>query len=289
MRDPEAEATPCRICGKPRGENVAGGTRCSACGRRQAGQLWITISATAAIWAAYLGHGLNGALTVFAAAIATVPAAFVLAVLAHELTHAAAAFALGLTVSRIVVGEGKPWQRIGRDPQILIGSVLMGNGFTMFNDPRRRGYRIRTTVVLLSAPVLSLVIGAAAWELSAGWPLPARAATVIFAAANLSLGVVTLIPVPTFAGRVWSDLATVLFLARADDAALSEYMVLGSRDRIAHLLEVGDGAGALATARAAAQMHPESSLATSLLAYMLQHQGQTAEAAAPSIDGVGAP
>ena len=95
--------------------------------------------------------------------------------------------------NRIVVGEGKPWQRIGRDPQVLIGSVLMGSGFTMLHDPRRHGYKIRATVVLLLAPMMSLLRGAAGWELSAGWLLAARTASVIFAAANLSLAVVTLI------------------------------------------------------------------------------------------------
>jgi hypothetical protein len=143
--------------------------------------------------------------------------------------------------------------------------------------------------VLLAAPVASLLLGAAAWHIGSEWPLAGRAASIICAVAHLVVGIITLVPVPTFGGRVWSDLAVVLFLARADEATLREYRVLAMRDRLQHLLEIGDGATALATARAGAELHRGSSLAAALLAYVLHHQGDIEEAAAvarAAVEGV---
>ena len=57
MSDIAPDQQPCRRCGKPRGENIAEGTRCAACGRREALQLCLA----AAICAGGLALGAGAA------------------------------------------------------------------------------------------------------------------------------------------------------------------------------------------------------------------------------------
>ena len=262
--DPDEASLPCRTCDQRRGPNIANGTRCSTCGQKQACQLTV-LGALSASSSYLLTNDLGAAVTVFAVALVTIPIGFVLAVLTHELTHALVARALGQAVSRVIIGEGAAVCRIGRDPQILIGSVFMGNGVTEISDVSRAWYRVRSGVVLLSAPLWSLAVAVAFWQVGGTPSLPLQTAAMVFAVANGLLGVITLIPVATFGGRVWSDLAVVLYLLRADDGAIREHMVAALRDRIQHLLEIEDRSAALAVARAAAELQSDSSKPEDLL------------------------
>ena len=269
---------PCRTCGRPRGENVADGTRCAPCGHKHAAVVWLLSGVAALNWSLYYDIPMSAALVAAIVTLLVVPVAFTAAVLIHELVHAAAAALLKQTVTRIVVGEGRALVRLGRDPLLVFGSVLLSNGITLVMDPRLPGYRRRWSVTLLSAPLVSLAIGLIVWQATEGWPLQPRTAALVFAVANLLTAVITLIPVPAFGGRVWSDLATTRYLWRATDEQVREHQLLGVQDRLAHLLELDRPQRAVELARVAADAHPTSTLARSLLAYTLYRVGERAEA-----------
>jgi hypothetical protein len=227
-----------------------------------------------------VGAGPSAATVAGLVVAAAIAPAFMATVVIHELTHALTATLLGATVIRIVVGEGRVLFRIGRQPQMVVGRVFLGNGVTSVLDLRRSGYRSRTCIMLLVAPAVSLMIALAAWQGSTGWGLAARSAALAFAACNLTIAIVTLLPTPTFGGRVWSDLASARFLMRASEAEIVEQMVLSARDCLAAHVENGDIDGAIATARATIDVAPESPLAHSLLAFALHSGGRYAEAGA---------
>ena len=275
-----AESAPpllCRSCRRPRGENLADGTRCESCGKKHALVCWLVGGIGALNWSIYLGLSLANAVTAAMVTIVVLPPAFLVALLVHEGVHVGVARALGFTVSRVVLGEGREIWRIGRDPHIAFGSVLIGNSLAAVLDLRRRGYRGRWALVLLAAPVASLLLGAAIGRTGLDWPLVARVAAIVSASANLVIGILTLIPVPTFGGRVWSDLSATLFLMRASEAQIAEHMILAVQDRAAHLLAIEDQAGAVAAARAGVAAQPTSTLARNLLAYVLLRAGRTDE------------
>lgn len=279
MPELSADQRPCRACGRARGENIAEGTRCARCGQRHALVLWIVAAFAAGQWTFLYGASFTDALVAGTAAFVAFVPAFVGAVLVHELCHAVVARCLGSTVTRVLIGEGHALARIGRDPELVFGSVLLGNGLTTVMGLRLDAYRTRMTAMLLSAPVLSLALGAIAWTISADWALPIRVAARLFAVGNLALGLITLIPVPTFGGRVWSDLAAARYLWRATDAEVVEHMLLSAQDRLAILLGRGDAEAALATARRALAAAPKAPLAHSLLGFTLLQVGQREEAA----------
>jgi len=228
-------------------------------------------------WALYYGSPPASALAAAVVTLAVMPPAAVSAVLLHEIMHAAPARLLGLTVTRLIIGEGRALVRVGRDPQLVVGSVLLGNGLTLMSDVRLSGYRARWAVVLMSAPVGSAAVGLIAWTASADWPLAARTAALVFAIANLFLAAITLIPVPTFGGRVWSDVAATLYLLRASESQLSEHMILAVQDRAAALVEMGHMDRAIEAARAGVAVRPDSVLAAQILAYVLLRAGRVAE------------
>jgi hypothetical protein len=274
-----ADAVMCRTCGKPRGENIAEGTRCASCGYKQAALVSIAGGVAAASWSMSESLLSPHAVTIVAVAILAVPISTTVAVLLHELVHAAAAALLGQTVTRVVVGEGGALLRIGRDPHFLLGSVVLSNGITFVMDPRMRGYRGRWAATLLAAPAVSALIGWVTWLAATGWTPAPRTAMLVFGGANLLLAALTLIPVPTFGGRVWGDLAVALYLARATDSEIQEHQLLSMQDRVAHLFDAGAPGAAVETARHAARAHPTSALAHSLLAYALHRTGDSHAAA----------
>ena len=267
----------CRTCSRPRGENIAEGTRCTRCGQRDALVLWAISGIAAGSWALYSGSPPTSALAAAVVTLAVMPPAAASGVLLHEIMHAAPARLLGLTVTRLIIGEGRALVRVGRDPQLVVGSVVIGNGLTLMSDVRRSGYRARWAVVLMCAPIGSAAVGVIAWTASADWPPPARTAALVFAIANLFLAAITLIPVPTFGGRVWSDVAATLYLLRATESQLSEHMILAVQDRAAALVEMGYVDRAIEAARAGVAVRPDSVLAGQILAYVLFRAGRVDE------------
>ena len=263
----------CRTCQSPRGENIANGTRCARCGQRDALVLWIASAVGAASGSLYYGLSKADALMAAAVTFFVMPPLLVSALLLHEMIHAVTARLLGLTVTRIIVGEGRALFRLGRDPQLLVGSVILGNGATSMLDLRRRGYRARWIFALLLAPLGSAAIGTMFWIASADWPLAARTAALVFAIANLFIAAITVIPVATFDGRVWSDVASALYLARATEAQLEEHMLMAVQDRTVALVEIGEMDRAVEAARAGIAAHPDSVPARQILTYALSHLG----------------
>ncbi|HEX2311896.1 MAG TPA: site-2 protease family protein, partial [Vicinamibacterales bacterium] len=268
-----------RTCGRPRGENIAEGTRCAACGQRQALVLWLACGVSAGTTALTNGVDGPGAALVALVVLIVLPPALVLTILVHELTHALVAALLGQTVARVIVGEGRALVRHGRRPEFVFGTVLLGNGATSVLDLRRDGYRTRTCAMLLGAPAVSLGLAAVTWWASADWPRPAYAAGLTITLCNLALAVITLLPMPTFGGRVWSDLASALFVVRASEPQLEELIVHGARDAMAVDVERGDIEAAIDTARQALDVAPTSPFAHSLLAFALHRAGRPDEAA----------
>jgi len=171
-----ADAQPCRTCGRPRGPNLAEGTRCARCGVRHALMVWLAAAFAAGEWTLYYGGRFGDALTAAVVTFACFVPAVVGAVFVHELCHALAGRLLGQTVSRVLVGEGRAIVRVGRNPEFVFGSVLVGNGLTTAMDLRLDAYRTRMSAMLLSAPILSLAVGAIAWTMSV--PAPRRGAIV---------------------------------------------------------------------------------------------------------------
>jgi hypothetical protein len=147
-------------------------------------------------------------------------------------------------------------------------------------------YRRRMTAMLLLAPLVSLVIGVAMWMMSAGWMLPARTAARVCALANFALGLITLVPVPTFGARVWSDLAAAWYLWHATDAEIVEHALLSVQDRLVILLEWHETDVALSTARRAVAMAPDAPLAYCLLAFTLLNAGHREEAVGVARDAL---
>jgi len=186
---------------------------------------------------------------------------------------------LGQTVTRIVIGEGSAIWKRGRDPQIVIGSVVMGNALTSVMDLRPDGYRTRAVLVLLAAPIASAVGGMFVLVVGVGRWMPIEAAAVLFAFFSFAMTVITLIPVPTFGGRVWSDLASALYLLRASERDIEEHMLMAGQDRIVVLLQTGAPEQAIETGRRAVEAAPGAPLAYGLLAYALHHVGRVEEAA----------
>ena len=272
------DALRCRTCGKARGENIAEGTRCSTCGRRHALVLWLSVTVGATVSAALEFGDVRRPAIVCVVVLLTTAPVFITAVLTHELVHAAAALLLGQTVTRVLVGEGHALVRLGRDPQLVFGSVVLGNGVTSVLDLRPNGYRRRMGVTLLAAPIGSMVLAIVSYTTTADWPLAWRTTALLFAGANGVMAAITAIPVATFGGRVWSDVASVIYLARAEAAQIQEHMLLSAQDRIAILADADLHARAIATARAAIASAPSAGLAHSLLAYALHRAGQLHEA-----------
>ncbi len=279
----------CRTCGRPRGVNIAHGTRCARCGWRHAVILWIGSAFAAGEWTLFYGGPVRDAVTSSVVTLACFPVAIVSAVLVHELSHAFAGRFLGQTVTRVLVGEGRAVVRFGRDPELVFGSVTIGNGLATIMDLRIDAYRARMIVMLLCAPLVSLAIGETVWLTTAGWPVAFRTAARVFAAASLALGAVTLVPTPTFGGRVWSDLAAARHLWHATDDELVEHMLLSAQDRVAILLERGEAVSAVDTARRAMAAAPHAPLAHSLLAFTLLQIGRRHEAASVARSALAGP
>jgi Peptidase M50B-like len=284
----EQEVT-CRVCGRPRGENVADGTRCERCLRRQSLQVWLLASAAAGGWALSLGNDLGESLVVVAVTLVVLPPVWIAGVFLHELFHAVAARLLGQTVSRIIVGEGPAWRRLGVDPELVIGRFPIGNGLTYTSDLRRDGYRARTLVVLLVAPLGSLLMGAGLLGLSADWPLVPHTAAVLAAIVNLAMAATTMIPFPTFGGRVRSDLVYALSILRMDDRALAQDRLALAQDRIVAFIRRGESDRAVAEARAVAAAIPELPIARAVPVYALHQSGQLAQAATEAREELGRP
>jgi len=279
MLDGETDEISCRTCGKPRGENIAEGTRCAACGQRQALALWLASGVSAGATALTNGVPPGRALVVAGVVWLVMPPAFVGAVALHELAHVAAAMVLGQTVVRVILGEGPALIRMGAQPLVLVGRVVLGNGLTSVLDLRRDGYRWRACMMLLAAPVASFVLASGTWWLTASWPLLLYAAGLTFALCNLAMAVITMLPTPTFGRRVWSDLAAARFIAGATDKQLQDQMAMALRDAVSVRMEVGDVEKALSLARAGVDRAPASPLTHSLLAFVLHTAGRAAEAA----------
>jgi hypothetical protein len=146
-------------------------------------------------------------------------------------------------------------------------------------DLGRTGYRWRLGVMSMTAPIASAGLAFATYSTTMGWPFAARTAALLFALANAVMAIITLMPVPTFGGRIWSDLAVTLYLARADDQIIEQHMLQLVQHRIAILVDSGLFTRAIETARAAVDVAP-SAFAQSLLAYALHRDGQHREAAA---------
>ena len=276
----------CRTCGKPRGENIADGTRCAVCGRRQAIVLCLAVAVSTGSWTFNSTQNASAALTAVAVALVATPPALVIAVLLHELAHAGAALVLGQRLTRVLVGEGTSLVRIGGDPQLVFGSVVLGNGLTTVLDLRAAGYRSRMCAMLLFAPLTSAILAMASYVTTAAWPAPARTAALLFAGVNAVMAVLTSIPVATFGGRVWSDLASAIYIARADANQIEEHMLLSAQDRIAILADAGLHKAAIETGRAAVAAAPSAGLAHSLLAFALHHAGRNEEAATVARDAL---
>jgi tetratricopeptide (TPR) repeat protein len=132
--------------------------------------------------------------------------------------------------------------------------------------------------VLLAGPIASAVTGLVVMIAGAGRSTAIQTAAALFAFFSFAMTAVTLIPVPTFGGRVWSDLATVLYLLRATDRALEEDRLLGAQERVVVLLESGMPERAIRTARTAVETAPRAPRAYGLLAYALHHAGHADEA-----------
>jgi hypothetical protein len=124
MSDSSPDHHPCRTCGKPRGENIAEGTRCAACGRREAAGLCLAAGISATGLALGAGAGVERASLAGLVAGASLTPAFVVTVLLHELGHAVTAELLGQTALRVIVGEGRALVRFGCQPQIVISRRL---------------------------------------------------------------------------------------------------------------------------------------------------------------------
>jgi len=274
------EQVTCRVCGRPRGENVADGTRCERCLRRQSLQAWLIGSAAAGGWALSLGNDLGESLVVVAVTLVVLPPVWLAGVFVHELFHAVAARLLGQAVSRIVVGEGPAWRRFGHDPELMVGRFPFGNGLTYTSDLRRGSYRARSLVVLLVASLGSLLVGAGLLWLSSDWPLVPHTAAVVAAIVNLAMAATTMIPFPTFGGRVRSDLVAALSLMRMDDRELAQDRLALAQDRVGSLLRRGEADRAVAEARAVAAALPELPIARAVPVYALHESGQLVEAAA---------
>jgi len=133
--------------------------------------------------------------------------------------------------------------------------------------------------MLLGAPAVSLGLAAVTWSVSGEGPQPAYAAGLTVALCNLALAVITVLPMPTFGGRVWSDLANALLVMRATDRQLEEFIVRGAQEAMAVDVERGDIEAAIHTARDTLKTVPTSPLAHSLLAFALHRAGRPDEAA----------
>ena len=106
------------------------------CGRRQAIVLCLAVAVSTGSWTFNSTQDASAALTAVAVALVVTPPALVIAVLLHELAHAGAALVLGQRLTRVLVGEGTSLVRIGGDPQLVFGSVVLGNGLTTVLDLR---------------------------------------------------------------------------------------------------------------------------------------------------------
>jgi hypothetical protein len=267
----------CRTCGRPRGETVGSGTRCPRCARNHALLAWFVLASGAALWATAVldveGSPLVVGLTTFVA----LPVATVAAVLIHEGAHALVGRAVGLVVTRIEVGEGRELARIGREPELVLGAIP-GSGWTYAASVDPVGYRWRWIVFSLVPPLVSGTVAIAAWALAASWPLWARTAGVVFALANGVMFLVTMLPAPTFGGRVWSDLATALGVARMSDDDVRRDCVAHSTQLVQSLAARGEAERALAMARRGHALGSETPQAWTVLAFALVNAGRSEEA-----------
>jgi hypothetical protein len=234
---------------RPPRRDIAEGTRCAACGQCQALVLWLACGVSAGATA--LTHGVDapGAALVAFVILVVLPPALVLTILVYELAHALAATLIGQTVVRVVVGERRPLVRLGPRPEFVFGTVLLGNGATSMLDLPRDGYRIRTCVMLLGAPAVSLGLAAVTWWASADWPQPAYAAGLPSRCATSRWGHHAGADADLWRTGLQRSGERVVRRARTEPQ-LEELIVHGARDAMAFDVERGDIEAAIDTARA---------------------------------------
>lgn len=255
---------------------VGSGTRCSRCARNQALLTWFVLAAGATIWASAVLDA--SPLVVGLATLVSLPPAVLAAVLVHEAAHVLVGRALGLVVTRVELGEGRELARIGREPEIVLGAVP-GSGWTYAASVEPARYRSRWIAFSLVPPLVSGVAAIALFELSSGSPLWARTAGVVFAAANALMLVVTMLPEPTFGGRVWSDMASARAIARMSDDDVRRDCVAHAAQLVEALAARGETERALVLARRAHALDAELPLAWTVLAFALGRAGRSEEAA----------
>lgn len=213
------------------------------------------------------------------------PPAVIAAVLVHELAHAVAGRALGFVVTRIEIVEGRELARFGHSPQVVLGAIP-GSGWTHAVYLGHTGYRWRWVTFSLAAPPASAAAALGAWFVSTDWPLYARTAALVFAALNLMMAVVTLIPAPTFGGRVWSDLALSLAAVRMTDKEIGDDRAGRAAEHVQSLTERGETGIAVEVAEDLRKSSPDAAVGWSALAFALASDGRPEEAAAVARDGL---
>ena len=267
----------CRTCGRPRGENIAEGTRCARCGQRHAPSCgWRPrsrpVSGPSSTVAARRRPDRRGcdirllvrrrslSAVLFTSCVTRLPAGFSVRPFRGSLLAKGARCAL------------RPRSGI----RVRLGDCLATGLATTMDLRTRRLSGAHDRRCCFARPSVSLAIGETVWRRPPIGPFPLRMPHAL-CVGSLALGRSRSCPSPTFGGRIWSDLAAARYLWRATDDEVVEHMLLSAQDRLAILLERRENAAALATARAALSVAPETPLAHSLLAFTLLHTGQLDE------------
>jgi hypothetical protein len=150
------------------------------------------------------------------------PVAFFFAIVVHELGHLAGALACGFRFRVLTLG---PWSiiRSGDKWQHRFSRSVMGiiSGQQISSPPPAGASDRQFLVYLLGGGVANLLMVAVIYVLLPGAGLPVLAAMLltIFAALNLLLGLVNLLPISTAAG-VRTDGFQIRTLLRGDDEAI---------------------------------------------------------------------
>lgn len=252
--DPE---TTCRVCGAVRPDRRDFATRCDACLRR----------AGRAAWLIPILLGPLGALALSGADLAQwVPAAigltvgliigWPLCVVVHEAGHALAGRAVGMRVSRFVVGNGP---LIGGAD---LGSVKLelrryqgiGSAWAATLDTDR--YRNQWTIFSLGGPSASAVAAAIAFLLGGRSGL--GAVFVGLAITNAAMAAVTMRPGRGFGGAVSSDVNDLLRVRAMSDDEVRAEIAYEASQRVLAAEAAGRIDDAVQIARAFVTRHPDA-------------------------------
>ena len=210
-------------------------------------------------------------------------AAYLPLLVLHEFGHAVAAWLVGSSVCKVVIGMGRPLWRFRFAGVPVTVRLIPVSGYVVSSPRELQGARWRSAVVYLGGPGIEALLLLALVLTVGSEQLLMRATTIpTIALQSLAVALVldvvlNLAPFPTADGALRDGLGIVLS-PFVTDTQIEAWIASGYATRIEPDLDAGRVDSAVQTVTRAAEHHPDNAHLLFLLASLLREAGRPREA-----------